>query len=115
MSDGQALRNSRLGQNEALYRSVNERLKDINTALDAMASIESHWICECDDMDCTTTVVASIGEYEAVRASPRTFIVAPGHVNRENEHVVQGNERFTVVEKEGAAAETAEATYTESN
>src|SRR5690349_23391245 len=109
MVDGRELREARLGQNEALYRSVNERIEDINKAFDAVASIEPQWLCECPDTDCTTQIVASVEEYEAVRADALTFMVAPGHVDAEVEYVVRGNERFTVVKKQGEAADVAQA------
>jgi hypothetical protein len=108
MTGTQESRPSRLAQNEILYRSINERIENINKELDTVASFKGEWICECSDMHCTTRVVATIAEYESVRSNPRTFIVAPGHVDPYVEHVVRGNERFTVVEKEGAAAEAAE-------
>lgn len=99
---------SRLAENEILYRSVNERIEEINRALDGLAAIESQWICECADAGCTRPVSATLAEYEAVRAKARTFIVAPGHVDPSVEHVVRGNERFTVVEKDGLPGEMAE-------
>jgi len=105
------LRQARLAENEVLYRNVNERIEDINQVFDAVATIGGEWICECSDMSCTTPIKATLAEYEAVRANPRTFMVAPGHVFRDVERVVRGNERFTVVEKLGAAAEVAEQHY----
>jgi hypothetical protein len=72
----------RFGKNEALYRSVNDSIAEIN----------------------------KVSEYEAVRANARTFMVYPGHVTRGAEHVVRGNERFIVVEKLGVSAEVAETT-----
>jgi hypothetical protein len=43
-----------------------------------------------------------------VRAAPTHFVVLPAHVDRQVEHVVSENERFAVVEKQGAAAKDAE-------
>jgi len=111
MSDDPEVRHVRLAENQVLYRNVNERIEDVNHAFDAVAAIDSEWICECADTSCITRVSASLAEYEAARANSRTFIVAPGHVFPEVERVVQGNERFTVVEKIGAAAEVAEQNY----
>ena len=108
MTDNENLSESRLAENEILYRRVNERIEDLNEALDVVASMDGEWVCECADANCATRITATIAEYESVRANPRRFIVAPGHVDREIEHVVRGNERFTVVEKEGVAAEKAE-------
>jgi hypothetical protein len=46
-------------------------------------------------------------EYEDVRSTSTTFVVAPGHELPEVERVVGSNERFRVVEKEGEAAAVA--------
>jgi hypothetical protein len=62
-------------------------------------------MCECADVDCERTLNLSIAEYERVRASSVRFPVALGHVYPEVEHVVEENERFAVVQKEGKAAE----------
>jgi hypothetical protein len=99
---------SPLSEHAILYRCVNERAKEIIDGLPAVARADCRWVCECDDTGCTTYVSATVEEYQAVRANPRTFLVAPGHVDPFVEHVVRGNERFTVVEKDGTAADLAE-------
>jgi len=58
---------------------------------------------------CTARINAHLSEYEAVRRSPRTFLVFPGHVYPEIERVVDENERFAIVEKLGAGAAIVEA------
>ena len=108
MSD--RLTRERLAQNEVLYRSVNERLEPVNESLEASLKLPSEWVCECADAGCTTRIRATVTEYESVRAHARQFLVYPGHVDPSVEHVVRGNERFTVVEKSDASAEVAETT-----
>ena len=98
----------RYAENQSLYRVVNERIESLNDTFEVAAALSSEWFCECADPACVTKVTATAAEYEAVRANPRTFIVYPGHVYPEVEHVVRGNERFTVVEKDEAAGEVAE-------
>ena len=46
-------------------------------------------------------------EYEDVRRMSTTFVVAPGHELPDVERVVETNERFRIVEKEGDAAAVA--------
>jgi hypothetical protein len=104
-------RQERLATNQALYRTVNEKLRALNGAFEEAARIGGEWVCECADTDCTAVVSAQASEYEAIRANPRTFIVYPGHVFPEVERVVGENERFAIVEKFGAGAEVAEQTY----
>jgi|tagenome__1003787_1003787.scaffolds.fasta_scaffold20962849_4 hypothetical protein len=109
MAENERLRQRRLAANQSLYRTVNEQIEALNQAFEETAGIGGEWVCECADMDCTTIVSAHLYEYEAVRLSPRTFLVCPGHVFPEVERVVDANERFMIVEKTGAGAEVAEA------
>jgi hypothetical protein len=99
---------SGLGAEALLYRSVNERIAELNVGLDALGSLKGQWICECADAGCMTPVSATVEEYEAVRANARTFIVVPGHVDPDTECVVRVDDGFAVVEKLGAAGEAAE-------
>jgi hypothetical protein len=66
------------------------------------------FLCECDDAECHETINATRDEYETVRAEPTHFLVRGDHVDPSIEHVVDSNERFSVVEKEGSAANRAE-------
>jgi hypothetical protein len=75
---------------------------------DEALELPSEWVCECADTECTSHISATMQEYEAVRSSPRTFIVHSGHVYPHVEVVVAENERFTIVEKTGDAGEVAE-------
>jgi hypothetical protein len=93
-------------RNEALFREVNERIEDVSTAL-APDDVPTQFLCECDDAECVEKVMATRAEYEAIRAVATHFVVLPGHVDPDIEHVVQDSERFVVVEKEGEAAHEA--------
>jgi hypothetical protein len=112
VADDPKLREVRLAENQVLYRNVNERIEDMNEVFAEITSAAGEWICECADTNCTTSVKATLAEYEAIRANPRTFIVAPDHIFPEIERVVSGNGRFAVVEKLGTAGEVAEANDT---
>jgi hypothetical protein len=100
----------RVGKNEALFREVNERIKEVSGDLavfDGEAAVE--FVCECSDEGCNETVELTLAEYEAVRADPTHFLVAPGHVwEPKAEHAVQQDENHSVVEKTGAAGDVAE-------
>jgi hypothetical protein len=97
-------REVRAAKNEALFREVNERIKDL--ALDQLSDW-SDVLCECSDPHCAATMQVTIGEYEAVRANGTRFALVAGHEDRSIERVVDRNERFIVVEKTepSAAAE----------
>ncbi len=62
-------------------------------------------------VNCPQPVLLSIEEYEAIRAEPTHFVVAPSseHVNPEIERVVKREERYWVLEKVGVGAAVAEA------
>ena len=95
------------GRNEALFREVNERIETVSKGVPPDEELMG-FLCECDNTACTEKVSATRAEYEAVRAVATHFIVLAGHEDPDVEHVVQRNEHFLVVEKEGGAAREAE-------
>lgn len=101
-------REDRIARNEALFRSVNERVRELVTTAgsrdpDPVAS----FVCECGRADCTATVELTVGEYERVRADPTHFVVVPGHEIPEVEEVVERHERYDVVRKHAGEAQIA--------
>jgi hypothetical protein len=99
-------REERLGKNEAVFREVNERIRDVT-----IVPAETQFLCECADASCTAPVNMSLSDYEAVRANPRHFLIVPGHEVLEVEDVVEEHGAFTVVRKKaGDPAEIAVAT-----
>ena len=99
----------RAGQNQALFREVNERINALQERRAVWVTI-SEWVCECADESCTERIGMTPEEYEELRANPVHFAVAPAevHVVPEVERVVEERERYWVVEKQGEAAEVAE-------
>ncbi len=93
----------RVGQNQALFREVNERINAIKETRAVWVSI-SEWVCECADETCTERIDMSPEEYEELRSNPVHFAVAPAemHVFSEAEWVVEKREKI------GEAAEVAE-------
>jgi hypothetical protein len=95
-------REQRLAQNEALFREVNEKVE----AIAAVHGDDDHvyeFYCECANADCSMQLPATIAEYEAVRAHPTRFLVAPEHWLPEVEAVVEKRDAFWVIEKQGEA------------
>lgn len=101
----QEQRERRAAHNQALFRSVNERIAALNDAFDELASYGS-WMCECFRADCTEMIVMTLGEYEHLRSHPERFAVMadPSHVDRTVEDVISEGERYWTVEKTGSAA-----------
>ncbi len=96
----------RLALNEALFRDVNERIRQISDTF-GQKDATYDFLCECSDPTCAERVVMTSGEYEYVRSDPTRFVVAKGHVLPEVESVVNRAKDHVVVEKEGAAADIA--------
>ncbi len=92
-------RAERVGKNEALFREVNERIRDITTYDD-----DAEFLCECGDATCTEAIRMTIAEYEGVRRDPTHFAVVPGHELDDVEQVILQNERFAIVEKRAGDA-----------
>jgi hypothetical protein len=86
----------RLARNQVIFREVNERLRSL---ADAVPDGKTEYICECSNVHCTDKIELRLFEYEAVRARPKTFFIAPGHERPEVEHVVDRNGRYSIVEK----------------
>ncbi len=98
----------RLGQNEALFRSINERIEAGTwpaTPSDAVA-----FRCECAALGCNLLVEVTIADYESVRADSRQFILAPGHEIPAVEQVIRRTEAYVVVQKLGDAGRVADTT-----
>jgi hypothetical protein len=100
----------RRARNEALFRSLNEEIKDIAIEKGADASDPIDFVCECSSAECMKVVSVSREEYEALRKGGSTFIVAPGHEEPEIADVIMRHSGFSVVEKRGDAAAVAEET-----
>jgi hypothetical protein len=93
-------REERLAKNEALFRGVNERVRELKTELaDEGSDTLIDFICECGRSDCVEQVQLTTSEYERVRAEPEHFVVKPGHEFLDVERVRSEGDRFVVVEK----------------
>lgn len=100
----------RRARNEALFRSLNEEIKDVENEKRTDATDPIDFVCECSSAECMKVVSVSLEEYEAVREEGSTFIVAPGHEEPEIEDVIVSHRGYSVVEKRGDAAAVAEET-----
>jgi hypothetical protein len=99
-------RERQLAENEARFRSLNERLRQSSgTWGPGEGALEL--VCECGDEDCTDAIRLTPRDYEAVRSDEAQFIVVPGHERREVEDVVGERDGWLVVRKRGEAAEIA--------
>jgi hypothetical protein len=101
----------RIAKNEAVFREVNERIRELSERLRADAPTDLvSFVCECSAVECHRSVELTLLEYEDVRAEPNRFLVAFDHVwEPEFEREVLRTERYAVLEKLGEAADAAAA------
>ena len=100
----------KLGTNEALFRHVNERIREVGERF-ADPATEARFVCECANASCAELVALTVDEYEAVRASPYRFFVVPGHDVPDVETIVERHQGYHVIEKlPGDPADVAAAT-----
>jgi hypothetical protein len=99
----------RIGKNEALFREVNERIKEVSAANFGFGPKDlCEFVCECSVEECHEPVPMTRLEYEDVRVHAAHFLIAPGHVQSpELERAVAEYERYWVVEKQAGARRAA--------
>jgi hypothetical protein len=100
-------RDTRKGQNEVWFRDLNERLEDRALEKQGHEGLFSI-VCECDQEECAERLSITFNEYERIRATPTTFVVARGHVDLSCETIVSSTQVYEIVEKTGQAALVAE-------
>ena len=97
-----------IGRNEALFREVNERIREITAGQGVPFDERVLFQCECGRLDCHEQIELSLAEYEAARSREHQFLIRPGHQIDSVESVVRGTDRYLVVRKHGEAAEAAD-------
>jgi hypothetical protein len=96
-------RTRRVGENEALFRSVNEQVRGLNRTF--LVEGRMRIVCECGDQSCIEQIELAPKEYERMRAEPSLFAVRPGHDAPGVETVVERHEQHWVVRKNPGAPE----------
>lgn len=97
---------AQLSRNESIFREVNEAINDLATEFDAEEPTYEY-LCECADAGCTERIALTFAEYEHIRANGKRFVLAPGHVRSDLEHVVEREPEHVLVEKDGVAGTVA--------
>lgn len=99
----------RAARNEALFREVNEQARSLSVEHGRAENGRLGIVCECSNDACVERLWLPLAAYEAVRADPRQFVVAPGHEGN-FEHVVSREDDYVVVKKDDTAGRIAEQT-----
>jgi hypothetical protein len=90
-------RAKRVGENEALFRSVNEQVHDLNQTF--LVEGRLRIVCECGEQTCIEQIELTPAEYEAVRADSALFAIKPGHEEPDVETVFERHDAYWVVRK----------------
>ncbi len=103
-------RKRRIGENEAIFRSVNEEVSKLNVTFTASTNT-MRIVCECGVQSCTVQIGMTPEAYRRVREDATLFVVRPGHDLPEAETVVEKSDGYWIVQKdEGLPAALALAT-----
>jgi hypothetical protein len=104
-----AERARRVGENEALFRSVNEQVRGLNQTF--LVESRLRIVCECGEQSCIEQIELTAADYEALRSESTYFAVKPGHELEDVETVVDRRAGYSVVRKDpGLPAQIARAT-----
>jgi hypothetical protein len=87
----------RIGENEALFRAVNEQVESLQRSMAALSDEKMHIVCECGDIDCVERLVVPLGKYEEIRRDGTLFFIVPGHDKPDVEDLVERGGAFDVV------------------
>ena len=97
-------RQRRLGENEVIFREVNERVRETNETFDVSTG-DAEFVCECGRASCVERIRMRLSDYEQVRSEPTDFVIVPGRELLEVKSVVRREPNFAVVRKDVGAAE----------
>jgi hypothetical protein len=87
---------SRLTSHWAFFRCVNDRIVELGLPMEDGA--EPLWlVCECPELDCTTTMLMARAEYDALRGQEELYAVVPGHEDRRAEEIIGRADGYVLV------------------
>jgi hypothetical protein len=89
----------KIGENEALYRTINEKIEDLNRAFGTVTETMAV-VCECGQLECTEQIELDLPTYERVRSDPAQFVILPGHEIPDVESIVEPHEGFYIIRKD---------------
>jgi hypothetical protein len=94
----------RQARNEALMRTVNEKIAALGQGAGGWAEPEHRFEfqCECGKIGCEGRVLMTQAEYARVHGQRDRFAVSPGHETEEIEYVVEQGEDYVIVDKRDA-------------
>jgi hypothetical protein len=97
-------RERKLATNQALFREINERIRELALQPGFANGYGLDVVCECSDESCTAMIHVSVDDYEYVRGHGARFLIYPRHDVPQIERIVGGGRGYEIVEKFGEAA-----------
>jgi hypothetical protein len=94
----------RAAQNQMMFRSVNDQIKEAGEKL-GDSTEELDFACECADDMCMEKIRLSSHQFLGIESEANRFIVLRGHELPEVEDVIAERVGFLIVSKRGAGAE----------
>jgi hypothetical protein len=92
-----------------MYRAVNFELERASDEVGGGPDDRLEILCECGEDGCDATLDVTQAEYDEAHEQRDRFMVAPGHEDKQIEHVVKRMPRYLIVDKFGEAERVAEA------
>ena len=92
-------RRDRRLRNEKLFRTVNNKLRELNVEFEGFADETALFVCECSRLECIEQLTVAVAVFDAVCARPGQFVLVPGHELPEIDRVVERNGPYLVVQK----------------
>ena len=86
-------------RNETLFRTVNNKLRDLNVEFESFADETALFVCECSRLECIDQIDLPVAIFDKLSARPAHFVLVPGHETPDIEVVVERNHKYLVVEK----------------
>jgi len=83
--------------NQAVFRSVNERITDLNETFAHAFGLDAAVVCECPDLECSSPISVPFAAYNRVREKRTWFLVLPEHVDHDLEEVIERHAEYVVV------------------
>jgi hypothetical protein len=90
-------------RNEALFRAVNQKLRELNVVFEGFAGETAVFVCECSRLDCIQQIELPLRVFDGVAARPECFLLVPGHEAPDLDAVVEREDGYVIVEKTGRA------------
>jgi hypothetical protein len=100
-------RTRRIGETQALFREVNERVYQLDRRFGTIGIFEI--LCECGSDGCFERIPIDRDAYASIRSDALAFAVVPGHEIESVEGVIERHDRYNVLRKNpGEPARVAE-------